>query len=85
MWTRVGPKNHVLNGAQIKRGPSRVTVLIREGAILRTKRGRPRTCPDVTGGQYTQSESAGGSTGTVWMPIGAYQTGVTLAQPGKYD
>jgi len=41
-----------------------------EMAILRAKRNLPRTCPDMSGGRYTQSDSAGGSTGTVHMPIG---------------
>ena len=36
------------------------------------KMGWPRTCPDMYGGQYTQSDSAGGSTGTVWMLRGVY-------------
>jgi len=40
----------------------------REGTILRAKRGRPRTCAGVE----TPSDSAGGSTGTVRMPIGVY-------------
>jgi len=35
MLTLVGPRNHVLDGIQIR---------ICEGAILRAKRGCPRTC-----------------------------------------
>jgi len=32
--------------------------------------GRPRTCAEMSGGRYTQSDSAGGNTGTARMPIG---------------
>ena len=60
MWTRVDPRNRVLHGLQI---------LTREGAILRAKRGPAQ---DMSGGRYTQSDSAGGRTGTVRMPIGVY-------------
>jgi len=35
-----------------------------------------KTCPAMSSGRYTQSNSAGGSTGTVRMPIGVYQMGV---------
>jgi len=38
MWTRVGPRNHVLDRGQFP---------THEGALLRAKRGRPRTCPEV--------------------------------------
>ena len=41
MWTGVGPKNHVLD---------LVEITICEWAILRAKRCRPRTRPDMTGG-----------------------------------
>jgi len=34
--------------------------------------GRPRTCRDISDGRYTQSDSAGGRTGTVGTPIGVY-------------
>jgi len=40
MWTLVGPRKHVLDG---------VLKPAREGAILRVKRGLPRTCPDMFG------------------------------------
>jgi len=63
MWTRVGPRKHVLDGLQIPTC---------EGAILRVKWGQRRTCPDVSSGWYTQSDSTGGSTGTVQMPTGVY-------------
>jgi len=33
---------------------------------------RPRTCPDMPGGRYTQINSAGGSTDTVRMAIEVY-------------
>jgi len=36
------------------------------------EKGPAQTCPDMTGRRYTQSDSAGGSTGTVRMPIGLY-------------
>ena len=42
LWTRVGPRNHVLNGVQIA---------TREGAILRGESGRPghtQRCPAVS-------------------------------------
>jgi len=43
--------------------------------------GDARTCG------FTQSDSAGGNTGTVRMPIGVHYSrwGCTLAQPGEYD
>ena len=40
IWTAVGLRNRVLDGVQIP---------AREWAFLRGKRGRPRTCPDVSG------------------------------------
>jgi len=43
-----------------------------EGAILRAKSSRPRTCLDMYSGRYTQSDSAGGRTGKVQMLIGVY-------------
>jgi len=61
VWTSAGPRNHAVDGVQIPRC---------EGAILRVK--GPRTCPDMSGGGYTQSDSAGGSTGTVEMLTGVY-------------
>ena len=39
MWTRVGPRNHALHGVQISTC---------EGEILRAKRGRPRTRPNMS-------------------------------------
>jgi len=36
---------------------------------VKEQSGRPRTCPDMSGGRYTQSDSAGGRTSTVRMPI----------------
>jgi len=63
VWTRVGPRNYVLDWVQIP---------IQEGAILRAKKGRPRACPDMSGGRFTKCDSAGSSTGTVRMPIGVY-------------
>ena len=61
MWTWVGPSNHVLDG-----DPDPPL----EGALLRAKMGQPRTCPgqDMSDGRYTQSDLAGGRTGTVRMP-----------------
>ena len=44
----------------------------REGEIFEAKMVRPRTCPDMSGGRYTQSDSAGGRTGTVRMPVAVY-------------
>jgi len=43
------------------------------------KGGQLRICPDMSGGRHTQSDSAGGSTGTVRMPIGVYQIGLNIA------
>jgi len=57
----------------------------REWVILRANRGRFRSCQDMSGGRYIQSNSAGGSTGTAWMSIGVYRWGWTLAPPSKYD
>jgi len=45
-------------------------------AILRLKSGRSMTCPDMSGGRYTQSDSEGGRTGTVRIPVGEYKLGV---------
>jgi len=50
-----------------------VQIPVREVAILRVKRAgqnMSRTCRGMSGGRYTQSDSAGGRTGTVRMPIG---------------
>jgi len=46
MLTWVGPRNHVLDGVQITR----------EEAILRAKKGRHRTCPDIL--EATQQTAA---------------------------
>ena len=43
--------------------------------ILREKGGRPRTCQDMSDGRYIQGDTAGGSNGTVRMPIGIYYMG----------
>jgi len=73
MWTGAGAKRHVFDGVQIP---------AREGAISRARGpaqdmepcivafSMPRTWPDMFVGRYTQSDSAGGSTGTVQMPTG---------------
>ena len=61
----------------------RVQIPMGEGAILRATIGQPRTCSDMSGGRYTQSDSAGGRTDTVRMPIGVYYMGCTLALPGE--
>jgi len=65
LWTRVGPRNQVLDGFQI---PTR-------GEILRGKSGQPKTCPDMSQGRYTQRDSAlaGVRTGMVRMLIGVYR------------
>ena len=52
-------------------------------AILKAKRGRPRTCPDISGGWYAESDSAGGSTGMAQMPV-LDGGGCTLVPPGIY-
>jgi len=62
MWTRVCPR----------------TMFYMESRSPRVKRqfederGRLRACPDKSGGRYFQSDSAGGNTGTVRMPIRVY-------------
>jgi len=57
----------------------------REEGKFRGEVAGPRTCPDMAGVRDTQSDSAGGSTGTVRILIGVYRMGCTLAQPGEYD
>jgi len=57
MWTQVSPRNQIS---------------MREGVILRAKTAQLRTCLDMSGGQYTQSNSAGGSNGRVQMSTGVY-------------
>jgi len=54
---------------------SRIEIPASEGSILTVTRGRPRTCPDMADRWYTQSDSAGGSTGMVRMPIGCTSCG----------
>jgi len=71
MWTRVSPKNHVLDGSPDPHTGS--------GNYDGANRGRRGTCPDMSGGRYTQSDSAGGRTGTV--RCGVYDMGCTAAQP----
>ena len=61
MWTWVGPRNHVLNGDS--------DTYTWRGSYEGTK-GWPMRCLDMPGGRYTQSDSAGGSTGTVGTHIG---------------
>jgi len=39
---------------------------------FRGENWRPRTCTDMSCGRYTQSDSAGGSTETMRMPIVVY-------------
>jgi len=56
-----GPNEPRIDGVQIT---------TREGAILMAKRGRLRTCPDMSYVPYTPSDSEGGRTGTV--PIRMY-------------
>jgi len=63
MWTRVSSRNR-LDGVQI---------CTREGAILwREGSGRPARHIRHVGGRYTRSDSIGGSTSMVRMPIGVY-------------
>ena len=62
----MGPRKYVLDGVQVP---------ARKGEILRGGSGRPITCSDVSGGRYSQSDSAGGSTGTVRMLIGCTRWG----------
>jgi len=62
--TLVNPSYHVLDGVQIA---------AYEWAILMVKRDRPGTCLGMSVGQYTQSYSVGGITGTTLrMPVGDY-------------
>ena len=58
MWTRVGPRKHVLDGVQIP---------TLEGAFL-----RGWSAQDMSGGRYIQSDVAGASTDMVHMLIGVY-------------
>ena len=67
MWTRVGPRKHVLD----------------EGPDPHTRTGN--FVGEKGPAWYTQSDSAGGSTGTVRMTIGVYYMGCTLAQSDEYD
>jgi len=50
IWTRVGPRNHVLDG-----GPDPHTLM----DDFERQRGRTTTCLDMSGGRYTQSYSPG--------------------------
>jgi len=56
-----------------------------EGAILRVKKGQCRICLEMSVSWHTQSSSAEGRTSMVWMPIGVYYMGSTLAPGGEYD
>jgi len=75
-WTQLGPRNHALDEVQIH---------TREGAILATKRGLPRTCRNMSGGGYTQSDSAGGGDNRYGVDADWVVPGCTLATPGEYD
>jgi len=64
MWTWAYTRKLVLDGVQIS---------MHEMAILAG--GWPahdRTCPNMSGGQYTQCDSAGGRISKVQMLIGVY-------------
>jgi len=63
MWTWIGQRNHVLDGVQIPK---------RKSGNFEAGSSRLGACLDISGGRYTQSDSAGGRTGTVRMPIGVY-------------
>jgi len=69
MLTRVGPRNHVFDG-----GPD---PHMGRGNFEGVK-GPTRTCPDMSGDRYTESDSAGGSTGMVQMPTGVTRWRCTL-------
>jgi len=58
-----GLEEALLDGAEVH---------VREGAILKAKRGQPRTCLDMSCGRYNQSDLAEGRTGMVWMLFGVY-------------
>jgi len=64
----MGSKTIVLDRVQ-------VPTLELKDAILRAKRGRTRTCLEMSDGRYSKRIGRG-STGTVRMPIGVYQMGV---------
>jgi len=59
--------------------------LAREWAILSAKRGRPMTCPNMSGSRYTQSDSAGGQHRYGADADFGVLDGVTLAPPEEYD
>jgi len=59
----MGPRNNILDGVQMPTC---------EGTILRVKRGMCRTCRDMSGSRYTQSDSAGGNTVMMQMPTGVF-------------
>jgi len=44
----------------------------RDGDNFKDKMGQSMTCPNMSGSRYTQIDSTGGKTGTVWTPIGVY-------------
>jgi len=67
------------NEACIRWGPDHHT----SRGNCESEKGLTQDSPEMSSSRYTQSDSAGGSTGTVWMPIGCM--GCTLAPPGKYD
>ena len=77
IWTRLAQEmNHVLD---------RVQIYTHEGAILRAKSGQPRTCPDVAGGRYTQSDSVRPEPVRCGCRLGCTKWGCILAPPGEYD
>ena len=56
-------------------GPSNYAVF---GVQMPTREGEKLPAQDMPGGGYTQSDSAGDSTGTVWMPTEVYYMGVQI-------
>jgi len=62
-----------------------VQILIGEGAILRVKRGQPRTCPDMSGGPYTPKKLSRGQHGygadADWSVLDWSHIGATLLRP----
>jgi len=61
MWTRVGAKNHALDGVQIPHIKGQ----------FKGKRASP-VHAHMSDGQYTQCDSSGDRTIIVWIPIGVY-------------
>ena len=67
----MGPRNHVLDGVQFPTYKGK-------GQFFRVKGSQSRTFPDMCGGRYTQSDSAGGRTGTVQLTVGGVVHGVHI-------